>query len=66
MGKSYHPEIHKADAYRFLRTDPNGEKPIGIALTDNDNDRTIYSMTPAAALQLRNALTKALKPGRWE
>ena len=58
---SLQPEIHKADAWRASRADRIGEKTIVIVLTDNDNENTIYSMTPGAALDLRNSLSKALK-----
>lgn len=61
MSKCYHPDIHKAEAYRSLRPDPTGENPIVITMRYRDGEVTIYSLTASAALMLRNDLSKALK-----
>ncbi len=61
MSKCYHSDIHKADAWLSARPDPNGEKPIVITMRYRDGESTVYSLTPDAALTLRNDLSTALK-----
>ena len=58
---SPYPDIHMADAWLSLRPDPDGEKPIVITMRYRDGESTVYSLTPDAALTLRNDLSTALK-----